>query len=231
MTPIYSERESQAQRILVVTAVEAEREAVLRGLSRLPAATGVDVIAAGVGPASAAASTAATLARAESPYSLVISAGIGGGFPGRANIGSLALASSIVSADLGAETPDGFLSVDELGFGSARVAVSEAWNELLLRALKEEQLVVAVAPIITVSSATGSAATAELRARLVPGAASEGMEGYGVAVAAAQQGVPVTELRAISNAVGPRDRSAWRIGDALQALEKATRAIAQHLPS
>lgn len=225
----HSERDIQTQRILIATAVEAEREAVLRGLTHLTTAIVIDVIAAGVGPASAAASTAAALARAAAPYSLVISAGIGGGFPGRADIGSLVLASSILTADLGAETPEGFIIVDELGFGSARVQVSEAWNERLLRAMSAEKLPVSVAPAITVSSATGSAATAELRARLVPGAASEGMEGYGVAIAAAQQGIPVTELRAISNAVGPRDRSAWRIGDALQALENAMRAIALHI--
>lgn len=221
-------------RILVVTAVEAERDAVLRGLagatSGVPSAA-IDAIAAGVGPASAAASTAVALARAAAPYDLVISAGIGGGFPGRAAIGTLVLADRIVSADLGAETPEapGFLSVDDLGFGSARAEVDLAWNVRLLAVLQRAELAPLHAPIITVSSATGTAATAELRAKLVPGAASEGMEGFGVATAAAQQGIPVTELRAISNAVGPRDRSAWRIGEALQALEAAFRAVATHI--
>lgn len=216
-------------RILVVTAVEAERDAVLRGLPETSTAD-FEVMAAGVGPAAAAASTMAVLLRAAAPFDLVISAGIGGGFPGRAAIGSLVLGSSIVQADLGAETPDdpGFISVDELGFGSSRIESDPAWNEWLLAALRSEGLDAAVAPALTVSAATGTAATAERRAALVPGAASEGMEGYGVATAAAQLGIAVTELRAISNAVGPRDRSAWRIGDALKALEAAFRAIASH---
>ncbi|MEK3885132.1 futalosine hydrolase [Paenibacillus sp. PL2-23] len=238
-----------APRILVVTAVEAEREAVLRGLSltaaeapvlRLNQAAesataapraAIDVIAGGVGPASAAASTALALARAAAPYDLVISAGIGGGFPGRAAIGSLVIANAVVSADLGAETPDapGFLSVDELGFGSARKEPDHAWNNRLIAAMRSDGLEPACAPVITVSSATGTAATAELRSSLVAGAASEGMEGFGVATAAAMLGIPVTELRAISNAVGPRDRSAWRIGDALQALEAAFRAVSYHI--
>ena len=42
-----------------------------------------------------------------------------------------------------------------------------------------------------------------------------------VARAAAEAGVPVVELRAVSNAVGPRDRAAWRIPDALAALSAA----------
>ncbi|HSA52789.1 MAG TPA: futalosine hydrolase, partial [Yinghuangia sp.] len=96
-------------RILVVTAVPAERDAVL-GRGTLP---GVDVLAAGVGPAAAAASTAAALSR--SAYDLVVSAGIGGGFAGVAAVGSLVVAGRIVAADLGAETPDGFLTIDELG--------------------------------------------------------------------------------------------------------------------
>ncbi len=47
------------------------------------------------------------------------------------------------------------------------------------------------------------------------------MEGFGVAEAAAAHGVPVLELRTVSNAVGPRDRDAWRIGAALGALTTA----------
>ncbi len=64
----------------------------------------------------------------------------------------------------------------------------------------------------------GAAATAEERARRVPAAAAEAMEGYGVGVAAQNAGVPFLEIRAVSNPVGPRDRAAWRIGDALSAL-------------
>lgn len=217
-------RPEAEQRMLIVTAVDAERDAVLRGLA-ISESVGIDVIAAGVGPASAAAGTAIALAAAKSTYSLVISAGIGGGFTARVDVGGLVLADSIVSADLGAESQDNFISLDALGFGSASAIVSKEWNELLLRSLRKDGLMAVTGPIITVSTATGSAKTAELRERIVPGAAAEGMEGYGVAIAANRLGVPVTELRAISNAVGPRDRAAWRIGDALQALEAASRAI------
>ncbi|HYN93641.1 MAG TPA: futalosine hydrolase, partial [Pilimelia sp.] len=49
--------------------------------------------------------------------------------------------------------------------------------------------------------------------------------GYGAACAAAGAGVPFAELRAISNAVGPRDRAAWRIADALTALTAAAPAL------
>jgi len=51
------------------------------------------------------------------------------------------------------------------------------------------------------------------------------MEGFGVATAAAQAGVPFAELRSISNPVGPRDLAAWRIGEAMAMLTKVGRAI------
>ncbi|MCM3272681.1 futalosine hydrolase [Paenibacillus elgii] len=209
-------QEQTGLRVLVITAVPAERDAVLRGLR---GDGRFDVVAGGVGPAAAAASAAKTLAAAE--YGLVVSAGIGGGFPGRAEIGSLVVADAIVAADLGAETPEGFRSVDELGFGSSRIAVDASLAARLMEALQRAGLPAHMGPVVTVSTVTGTAATASELAARVPGAAAEAMEGFGVAVAARDRGLPALELRAISNAVGPRDREAWRIKEALDALEAA----------
>lgn len=255
-------------RVLVVTAVAAERDAVctavaaagqallpggyeLRGADGGPVA--FDVLAAGVGPAAAAAGTATALtaaAVAGQPYDLVVSAGIGGGFspgpdpspspdsspgpdfarpgappcpggpPSGAPLGSVVVASAIVAADLGAQTPDGFVPITELGFGRVAHHPDPALVEAVAAAAGG-----AVGTVVTVSTVTGSAArTAELAERH-PGVLAEAMEGFGVAEAAAAHGVPVLELRTISNAVGPRDRAAWRIGDALAALTDAFRTL------
>ncbi|THF73196.1 futalosine hydrolase [Cohnella fermenti] len=214
------------KRILIMTAVPMEKDAVARGLQRAEA-DGFVVEVAGVGPASAAASTAALLAGRG--FDLVVSAGIGGGYPGRAAIGELAVSSVIVAADLGAETPDGFVGVDKLGFGSARIEVDAELAARLTEALCVAELPAALGPALTLSTVTGTAATAERLAALIPGAASEGMEGFGVAAAARHFGVPALELRAISNAVGPRDRAAWRIPDALRSLERASTILAEVL--
>ncbi|MBD2846859.1 futalosine hydrolase [Paenibacillus sp. IB182496] len=207
----------QARRVLVVTAVEAEQAALQHGLGGDGRFTAVAV---GAGAAMAAAGTMQALQ--EDRYDLVVSAGIGGGFVGRAAVGSLVVANAIVVADLGAQTAEGgFVAIDELGFGTGRFAVDEAAARQLHAALIARGLEAVLGPVLTVSTATGTAATAaELCAR-VPGAAAEGMEGGGVAAAAVRRGLPVLELRAISNAVGPRDRAAWRIGEALAALEAA----------
>lgn len=202
--------------ILIVTAVEAERDAVLRGLN---GDQRFEVIAAGVGVAAAAAGTTAALIRGK--YSLVISAGIAGGFADKAAIGSIVVASDIVAADLGAETAEGFASVEELGFGSNRISAIAEWSRRLADRIQNAGLPVHYGPILTVTTATGRAESAAALATRVPGAAAEAMEGYGAAVAAASNGVAVAELRAISNVVGPRDRAAWRIGEALEALTAA----------
>ncbi|MEU2712381.1 futalosine hydrolase [Streptomyces sp. NPDC007205] len=218
-------------RVLVATAVPVERDAVAQAFPgavtgvRLPGAllcrtaAGWDLLAAGVGPALAAASTAAALtaaALAGAPYDLVVSAGIGGGFAPGAPVGSLVVADAITVADLGAETADGFLPVTELGFGT----VTHRPPHSAVRAVSESTGAL-TGTVLTVSTVTGTAArAAALRARH-PEALAEGMEGFGVAEAAAAHGVPVLELRAVSNPVGPRDRAAWRIGDALTALTEA----------
>ncbi|EFL25206.1 futalosine nucleosidase [Streptomyces himastatinicus ATCC 53653] len=229
-------------RVLIVTAVPAERDAVVRGcgtaddaasaaevavpggvLHRVQMGSTVDVLAAGVGPAAAAAATATALTVAAvrgAPYDLAVSAGIGGGFAPHAPLGSVVVADAVVAADLGAETPDGFAAVTDLGFGTVEHRPPPA-------------LVTAVAgatgavrgTVLTVSTVTGSAERADTLLGRHPRAVAEAMEGFGVAEAAAAQSVPVLEVRAVSNAVGPRDRAAWRIGEALDALAEAfTRA-------
>lgn len=204
-------------RVLVMTAVDAERDAVLRGLQ---GDERFEVRLCGVGPASAAARTAAALA-AGGEWALVVIAGIAGGYPMLAPVGTLAIGTWAAAADLGVETADGFAFVDELGFGTSRLAADAPLADALLQALGKAGLVAAAGPIVTAATATGTAATAAERAARVPGAVAEGMEGYGVATAAAYADKPFLELRAISNAVGPRDRDAWRIGDALSALSSA----------
>lgn len=213
-------KKDSGMRVLIATAVTVEMEAVRRGLQ---GDNRFDVIAVGVGPAAAAARTAKALAAAK--YDLVVSAGIGGGFPERAEVGSLVVANEIVGADLGAETPDGFCSVDELGFGSARVSTDPVLVTRVTEALRTAGRSVHTGPVLTVSTVTGTAATALEMAARVPGAAAEAMEGLGVATAAQDFGVPILEIRAISNLVGPRDRAKWQIPEALHALEIASKIL------
>ncbi|MGW7363658.1 futalosine hydrolase [Streptomyces sp. NPDC054841] len=207
------------------------------------AGVSVDVLPAGVGPAAAAAATATALTAAayeqagpgahgaagqgpgrpagaggpaaRAGYDLVVSAGIGGGFQPVAPVGTVVVADAIVAGDLGAQTPDGFLAVEELGFGRS-VHVPSPLSGRIAKTLDA-----VYGPVLTVSTVTGTGARAAELITRHPRAAAEAMEGFGVAEAAAAHGVPVVEIRAVSNAVGPRDRSAWRIGEALESLRHA----------
>ncbi|MFJ7077833.1 futalosine hydrolase [Streptomyces sp. NPDC098781] len=217
---------TSAAHVLVATAVPAERDAVARALAERP---GVDVIAAGVGPALAAAATATALTRAAlagTPYDLVVSAGIAGGFAPHAPVGSLVVADEITAADLGAETPDGFVPVTDLGFGT----VTHRPPETLVREAAHATGA-RLGAVLTVSTVTGTAVRAARLRERHPTALAEAMEGFGVAEAAAAHDTPVLELRAISNPVGPRDRAAWRIGDALAALAEGFGKLAPVLES
>ncbi|MBB3113554.1 futalosine hydrolase [Paenibacillus phyllosphaerae] len=210
------------ERILIVTSVEAEREAIRRGIGDTER---FEVAVVGVGSASAAAGTAAALANGS--YRLVINAGIGGGFAGQADIGTLVIASECVAADLGAETADGFVLIDELGFGSARIQTESQLSDSWQMKLGQAGITSIVAPIVTVTTVTGTASTASKLETLVPGAAAEAMEGFGAATAAKLFATPFIEIRAISNAVGPRNREDWRIKDALMALEAASKVLVE----
>ncbi|MFI7577498.1 futalosine hydrolase [Micromonospora sp. NPDC049497] len=212
--------------LLVITAVPAEAEAVRAGLSD-PATT---VVAVGVGPAVAGAATARLLALAEAggrPYRGVVSAGVAGGFPDHVPVGGTVLGSSAIAADLGAESPEGFIPVDQLGMpaellgGGVRITADRA----LLAALRAGLPAATVGPVLTVTTVTGTATSTDELRRRHPDAVAEAMEGYGVAVAAAHAGVPFVELRTISNPIGPRDRDAWRLREALEALTAAAAAL------
>ena len=109
--------------ILVITAVEAERDAAV---GELPESKPIDIggyggisvptsagelwaFHAGVGPVAAAATTAVLLALGPE-YELVVSAGIAGGFRDRAEVGDVVWADQVIAADQGVVTDDGFLT-------------------------------------------------------------------------------------------------------------------------
>jgi futalosine hydrolase len=199
-------------RILVVTAVAAECDAIA---ATLPPGADVQLLVGGVGPAAAAAAAATALPGADR----VLCAGIGGGMAPRV-AGDVAVASAIVFADLGAETADGFRSISQLGLGSERYDVApQLAVELADRSGGH------LGTVLTVATATGTAASATALGERHPDAIAEGMEGAGVAAAARLHGVPAAEVRAISNVVGPRDRGAWQMPRALDALGRAVAAV------
>ena len=225
----------------MLTAAEAEAAAVLAGMGspggtqcepsrigpyvgcRLPGEPAVTVLAGGIGPAAAAAATATALALSPG-VDLVLNAGVAGGFAAAGvSVGDVVLATTSGFADLGAESPGGFLPAAELGWPAAEFPASPELLAVVTDRLRRAGLTVHAGPVLTVSTVTGTAAAAaRLSARSRP--VAEAMEGAAVAGAAARFGRRFLELRTVSNLVGDRDRDAWDVAGALDTLRAAMAA-------
>ena len=205
-----------------MVATEQERAALLREVTSSPLPLGpyaghrtpaADVVVSGIGPAAAAAATATALALGA--YDAALSVGICGAFRGTAEPGDTVVATEFVAADLGADSPTGFLTLGALGWADDTVPVDPALLSTVVGRLGE----VVTGPLLTVSTVTGTRARAdELAARY--GGVGEAMEGWGVLAAASPHGVAVLEVRTVSNLIGDRDPSTWDFAGAFDALAR-----------
>ena len=200
-------------RILIITAVEREREAI-------GALDNCMVVAGGIGRTNAAAATVEALLR-DGPFDAVISAGVAGALPAERGayplaIGEAVVASSCVYCEEGLITPAGFQDMAAMGFplGDFNGNVVPV-DEKLLASLSGD---FRTGTIATVATCSGTDAAAREVARRSGGALAEAMEGAAVVHAARRHGVPAIELRVISNMTGDRDRQVWDLDRALRAL-------------
>jgi futalosine hydrolase len=200
--------------VLVITAVDAERDAVLRDITFAPQQP-VHVVVGGVGPVAAAVSTMAALADFPE-VSLVVSAGIAGGFRGRIEVCDVAVANRVTFADIGARTDAGLLTLDQMGLHQDSSYLASD-SDIVKRLARTSPRIV-TGEILTLACMTGMDDDARRLAARHPHAIAEAMEGFGVAAAANRAGVPFAEIRAISNVIGKRDPSTWNMRGAFDAL-------------
>jgi len=151
----------------------------------------------------------------------IVACGIGGAYP-RLNsagsglsVGEVAWASSECYGDLGANSVDGFLDMRALGFPVIG-GPEPIYNLLPLQIRAGEGAV----PFVTVNTCTGDDAAALALANRTGGYV-ESMEGAAIVHVARLAGIPVGEVRGISNPVGNRDRGAWRVREAAVAAQEA----------
>lgn len=206
--------------LLAVVATKQECRALLSSLEAAPVELGpyqalqtraAAVIISGIGPAASAAATATALALM--PFDAVLSLGICGGFTGAADIGDVIVATDIVAADLGADSPDGFLAMGQLGWDHDSHPVDPGLLATVVGRLGE----VVAGRVLTVSTVTGTDARAGHLAER-HGPVAEAMEGWGVLTATLPHGLPMLEVRTVSNVVGVRDLSTWDLPAAFTAL-------------
>jgi|SRR5579884_1643536 len=146
----------------------------------------------------------------------VVGCGVGGAYPGSdLEPGDVVCAASETYGDLGADSPTGFMDMRSLGFPVIDGA-EPLFNELPLDLFPTARRV----PFVTCAGCTGTDAMAKtLVART--GGVVESMEGAAIVHVARLMGVKVGEVRGVSNPVGDRDRSKWRVREAAKAARGA----------
>jgi futalosine hydrolase len=197
--------------ILICAATAFERS-FLR--ERDEGALRVRVVEMGVGPVNAAHST--TLAIIEQKPDAIVVCGVAGAYPSSGlQVGDVVSASLEIYGDLGARSLSGFLDMRALGF-SVVSRPTVLFNEIPIQVFPTNRTV----RFVTVSTCTGTESTArEIEART--GGAVENMEGAAVAHVAHIHGVPIGEVRGISNLVTDRDTKSWRLEEAAIAAQEA----------
>lgn len=201
--------------------VATDLEGALLERFAISAAGKVAVIRTGVGPVNAAHAVTLELSRAR-PSAIVV-CGIAGAYPGSGlSIGQVVSAATETYGDLGATSPTGFLDMAALGFPTV-AGPPPLYNTFPMQLFPTTTRV----PFVTMSSCTGTAAAAHaIESRT--GGAVENMEGAAVAHVAHLHGIPVGEVRAISNIVTDRDPRSWRIQDAATAAQEALISWLEH---
>lgn len=197
----------ESDRILWVAATAME-------LACMPSSrTGWSSLITGCGPAAAGARLGLALGRRETP-DLVVGIGIAGAYPGTGiDVGHVVGIATEGFADLGCQSGEAFLDLLDLGIPDP--GIQRRW-ELASPVFLEGLTFVAGT---TCSVCTGSLETATERHRRT-GATIESMEGAAWALACQAAGVPFAQVRAISNLAGPRERSTWKIPQAMEALKR-----------
>jgi futalosine hydrolase len=171
----------------------------------------VSVITTGVGAVNAAYALTRFIDREQ--VKAIVVCGIGCAYPGsEIAVASVVCAESECYGDLGASSPGGFLDMQALGFP----ILPGVYNVLPMQIFPASRR----ARFVTMNTCTGTDDDARsIEART--GGAVESMEGAAIAHVAALAGIPVGEIRGISNTVGNRDRGAWRVKEAATAAQAA----------
>ncbi len=159
---------------------------------------------------------------------LVLQFGIGGAYPdGGLRVGDVAVASEEHYGDVGVQAPQGWLGMEDVGFPLVETD-PPLHNRLPLDvglAARVGRVVgAAVGPFVTVNRCSGVAALGDELYRRTRGIC-ESMEGAAAAHVCAQYALPFIEMRAASNMVEDRNKSRWRIGDAIAAISHATLTV------
>lgn len=172
----------------------------------------------GIGKVNAALTLAAWAG--QNPVEKALLFGIAGAYPGTGLApGAVVLVGEEVEADLGLKA-----GLEPLGFPALQVGERRYYNRFPLDPGFTQELAQALGLKVVVGLTRDLVSEGPEEAEALArqwGAQVESMEGAAFARACLALGVRGAELRAISNPAGVRDKRAWRVREAVEALEEA----------
>lgn len=159
---------------------------------------------------------------------LLLQAGIGGSFLPELSPGKVVLVERELAGDLGVEENGIFKDITDMGFLPANEPPYS--NKWLVNAQAGRWAHLQL-PLVKGLSVNEITTRPERMAQLqqMYGVAVESMEGAAFHYVALQEGIPFLQLRAVSNYVGERDKSKWKIQEAIASLNVQLLNILQSL--
>jgi futalosine hydrolase len=168
----------------------------------------------GFGPIVSAAKTTELIQKHRPDKVLLL--GIAGVYDKMLAVGSAFNFSEVSCYGVGAGSGETFLTAEEMGWKHWD-ANDETDDDSIADLIRIEPLTDIASQLLTVCSAAENRDDVKLRINKFPFALAEDMEGFAVAAACKLAGVPVSIVRGFSNAAGDRDKSNWKIDEALEA--------------
>lgn len=176
-----------------------------------------------------ATSYALTKALQADKYDFALQAGIAGSFDRDIDLAQIVLVQSEQLGDLGAEDREKFIDITELGFLDPNAyPFNEGKLDCPLHDIPFAYRLLTVSGL-TINTGSGHEPTIRRRNDSY-GCQTESMEGAAFHYICLMEKIPFAQVRSISNYIEPRDRSKWKIKDAVVSLNKWMIGLAGYLP-
>lgn len=148
-----------------------------------------------------------------------LQAGIAGAFNRSLALGALVIVQEEILGDLGVEDSGNFRDIFDIDL--MKVSEKPFINKKLINSFSDFPLRLNLPFVraITVNTVSGAEATIRSRQEHYD-CAVESMEGAAFHYVCLQKGMPFLQVRSISNYVEPRDKSKWKIKEAIAALNR-----------
>jgi futalosine hydrolase len=183
----------------------------------------IDVLTTGVGMVATATWCSRTLMTAD--YDLALNVGVCGAFDRALALGTVVHVTTDRFAELGAEDGDSFLTISELGLLEANEFPFSAGT--LMNVAPPDSPALRSLPTVSAITVNTVHGNEQSIARAVDTFAPqvESMEGAAFMYACLVHRVPFAQVRSISNVVERRNREAWKLPEAIRALNATAQEI------